>query len=60
MDVEASTVGEALELVRHRSGPAFEDVLAASRVWLNGDTADLASPVEPDDEIAVLPPVSGG
>jgi molybdopterin converting factor small subunit len=60
VDVDASTVGEALELLRHRSGPTFDDVLAASRIWLNGDTAEITSPVGPGDEIAILPPVSGG
>jgi molybdopterin converting factor small subunit len=35
-------------------------VLARSRVWRNGDPADRADPVGPDDEVAVLPPVSGG
>jgi hypothetical protein len=37
-------------------------VLATARVWVNGDEpeADGATALGEDDEIAVLPPVSGG
>jgi sulfur-carrier protein len=43
-------------------GPEFGAVLAISRVWVNGNepTDGLNTPVGPNDEIAVLPPVSGG
>lgn len=45
-----------------RYGAAFSDVLATSRVWINGDEpeAGLDTEVRAGDEIAVLPPVSGG
>ena len=45
-----------------RYGEPFARVLSTARVWINGDepTADRATPLENDDEIAVLPPVSGG
>jgi molybdopterin converting factor small subunit len=37
-------------------------VLAGSRVWVNGDepAEGPATPLHDDDEVAVLPPVSGG
>jgi molybdopterin converting factor small subunit len=37
-------------------------VLASSRVWVNGDEppAGDATILEDGDEVAVLPPVSGG
>jgi molybdopterin converting factor small subunit len=35
-------------------------VLATSRVWVNGEPAERATPVGDGDEVAVLPPVSGG
>jgi molybdopterin converting factor small subunit len=35
-------------------------VLEVSRVWVNGEPADAGALVGHDDEIAVLPPVSGG
>lgn len=58
--VEAATVGEAIEKVTDRFGPGFAARLERSRVWLNGDEAEPSSPVGPLDEIAILPPVSGG
>ena len=35
-------------------------MLATSRVWVNGQPADPATPIEGHDVVAVLPPVSGG
>jgi len=35
-------------------------VVARSAIWVNGEPADGSSKVEPDDEVAVVPPVSGG
>ena len=45
-----------------RYGPEFSAVLASARVWVNGDEpAQGPETVLADgDEIAVLPPVSGG
>ena len=55
-----ATVEEVLAAARHRYGPTFTAVLATSRVWVNGEAADLGDRVGPGDEVAVLPPVSGG
>jgi molybdopterin synthase sulfur carrier subunit len=51
-----------LEAAVAELGPAFAEVLAGSRVWVNGEEppAGDATPVGPGDEVAVLPPVSGG
>jgi molybdopterin synthase sulfur carrier subunit len=45
-----------------RYGDGFARVLASSRVWVNGDEAEAggATELRADDEVAVLPPVSGG
>jgi molybdopterin converting factor small subunit len=45
-----------------RYGPGFAEVLANARVWVNGDepVAGPASLLADGDEVAVLPPVSGG
>jgi molybdopterin converting factor small subunit len=45
-----------------RYGEPFARVLGTARVWINGDepATDRATPLRADDEIAVLPPVSGG
>lgn len=60
VDVDGDTVGAVLESATSTFGPDFEAGLAASRVWVNGDPADETTAVGSGDEIAVLPPVSGG
>ena len=61
-DIEAETLGELLDRASAEYGPDFAAVLAGSRVWVNGDepTGGRDTPVGPSDEVAVLPPVSGG
>jgi sulfur-carrier protein len=56
----ASTVGDALDGARARHGTAFSRVLEGSRVWVNGEPVSLESVLRDGDEVAVLPPVSGG
>jgi molybdopterin converting factor small subunit len=58
--MEGTTVGEVLEEARGRYGERFAAVVARSRVWLNGEPTTPASPVGDSDEVAVIPPVSGG
>jgi molybdopterin converting factor small subunit len=58
--VEGTTVGEVLDVAVARYGPAFDRVLGTCRIWVNGETAGRDAPVRPSDEVAVLPPVSGG
>jgi MoaD family protein len=45
-----------------RYGDRFAQVLGTARVWVNGDEPESgrATTLRDDDEIAVLPPVSGG
>ena len=59
-EVPGATVAEVLAAARARYGVAFAEVLAASGVWVNGEPVDLDAPVADEDEVAVLPPVSGG
>lgn len=59
-DIEGSTVGEVLTAACARYGDRFADVLGRSRVWVNGQPAIPEDPVVASDELAVLPPVSGG
>ena len=58
--VPGATVGEVLDEARRRYGGDFAALVDGCRVWLNGDPADPADAVGEDDEVAVLPPVSGG
>ena len=60
LSVEASTVGEAVELAEKRFGKEFAEQVQTCRIWLNGEPADLDAPVGEADEVALLPPVSGG
>jgi molybdopterin converting factor small subunit len=53
-------VAAVMAAARARFGPEFTRVLDGSRVWLNGEDVDASAPVTEHDEIAVLPPVSGG
>jgi len=61
-EFDARTLGEVLELMGGRYGTEFAAVLARSRVWVNGDDAPegAATELHEGDEVAVLPPVSGG
>jgi molybdopterin converting factor small subunit len=59
-EVDGATVGEVLRAARARHGETFAHVLASSRVWRNGEPTTDDEPVGPGDELAVLPPVSGG
>lgn len=59
-DVPGDTVSDVLDRARSRYGPGFAEVLDTAAVWVNGEPADPGDRVGPDDEVAVLPPVSGG
>ncbi len=58
--VRSATVGQVLDDAAARYGPAWAQVAAISRVWVNGEPADAARVLLDGDEVAVLPPVSGG
>ena len=58
--VSGSTVADVLAEAEKRYGEAFADIVRSSKVWLNGEECDMASVVTDTDEVAVLPPVSGG
>lgn len=58
--VHGATVGEVLDAAVARWGEGFAAVLATSKVWVNGEEVPLDHRVGDEDEVAVLPPVSGG
>lgn len=54
------TVAEVIDAARARYGAPFTDVLEHCQIWRNGEPSHGTDPVGDDDEVAVLPPVSGG
>jgi molybdopterin converting factor small subunit len=58
--VAGRTVGEVLDAALARYGADFGVVLERAKVWRNGEPAERDEPVDDADEVAVLPPVSGG
>ncbi len=59
-EVRGRTVAEVIDAARRRHGASFGAVLDRSRVWLNGQPAPADQHLTDGDEVAVLPPVSGG
>ena len=57
---DETTVAEVLVAAEKRYGASFSDVLGSCRIWVNGDAAVADMSIGPQDEVAVLPPVSGG
>lgn len=60
VELPGDTVGAVLMAASERFGPRFEAVLGTCAVWVNGEPADRSVRVSSTDEVAVLPPVSGG
>ena len=60
VDIEGETVGEVAAALAARYGQDFELRLETARIWKNGDAGAAADPVTDGDELAVIPPVSGG
>jgi sulfur-carrier protein len=59
-ELPGTTVAEVLAGATARFGEDFARVLDRAKVWVNGTEFPPEHPVGPDDEVAVLPPVSGG
>ena len=57
-------VGETVEAVLSaacvRYGDRFAEILGHCRVWVNGEQVEPGDVLHAGDEVAVLPPVSGG
>jgi molybdopterin converting factor subunit 1 len=59
-EVPGKTVEQLLANAVERHGDQFAAVLATCRVWVNGEEVEPATALSEGDEVAVLPPVSGG
>jgi molybdopterin converting factor small subunit len=58
--VAGATVADVLAGAVVSFGPGFQTVLQSCRIWVNGEQAEPSTAVTDNDEVAVLPPVSGG
>ncbi|MCH2415657.1 MAG: MoaD/ThiS family protein [Acidimicrobiales bacterium] len=58
--LSGATVADVVEEASQRYGAEFSDMARNCRIWLNGNPTEINTPVNDDDEIALLPPVSGG
>jgi MoaD family protein len=60
--VEATgrSVGEVADALSGAHGERFAKVVAVSSFVVNGERATRATPIAEGDEVAILPPVSGG
>ena len=59
-EVPGSTVAQVLDAAVDRFGDDFASGLVHARIWVNGDQAESDSLVGDGDEVALIPPVSGG
>jgi MoaD family protein len=60
LDVDAPDVATLREDLSAKFGEEFERILAAGAVIVDGEKADPGRSLKPGDEVALLPPVSGG
>ena len=57
---DATTVGDLLDAACVAFGPDFAALLPHCRVWVDGEPAEPSTVLIDANEVAVLPPVSGG
>jgi len=55
-----STVDEVIQAAIAQYGDTFSAVVNMSKVWVNGEEVPRSHVITDKDEVAVLPPVSGG
>jgi molybdopterin synthase sulfur carrier subunit len=60
VEVEGATVGEVVAALSARYGERFEKVARVGSVVVDGERASPDSALSGSEEIALLPPVSGG
>ncbi len=59
-EFSGNTVAEVLDSATAEYGKEFARNLTIAQVWVNGDPAEPEDAVTDQDEVALIPPVSGG
>ena len=60
LDVDGATVDDIVRALAEKFGGSFEEVARSGSAVVNGERADWDTPLRGDDEVGLLPPVSGG
>jgi molybdopterin synthase sulfur carrier subunit len=60
LEVDAPDVEALVHTLTERFGEEFGRIARAGAVVIDGETADPSRPLDAKDEVALLPPVSGG
>jgi MoaD family protein len=60
VEAEGRTAGDLADALSERFGERFGQIAAVGSLVVNGERATRSTPVAAGDEVALLPPVSGG
>jgi MoaD family protein len=60
VEADGETAGAVLDELCRRFGDRFERVARSASLVVDGERADADRPLRDRDEVAILPPVSGG
>jgi MoaD family protein len=60
VEAEGRTAGDVADALAERFGDRFGQIAAVGSLVVNGERAQRSTPVAAGDEVALLPPVSGG
>lgn len=60
VELDAGTVGEAAAMLSKRLGPTFDQLMASGSMVVDGERVGAERALSDGDEVAFLPPVSGG
>jgi MoaD family protein len=60
VEAEGRTAGDVVDVLSSRYGERFTQIAAVGSLVVNGERAGRSTPVATGDEVALLPPVSGG
>ena len=60
LDAAGRTVAEVADALSAAHGERFARIVEVSSFVVNGERAERSTPLADGDEVAILPPVSGG